>query len=86
MKDLLKELFYIVDDMPIESDAFNKMCDIEDVLTKRLKGEEKQLFIDFVKAHNQAAEEYAINDFKRGFDTGFWFTQRFAVSDDTDFT
>jgi hypothetical protein len=70
MKDLLKELFYIVDDLPIESDAFSTMCDLEDILTDKLAGDEKKLFLDFVKARNKAVEEYSINDFKRGFWVG----------------
>ena len=73
MKDLIKELSYIVDDIPAESDAFSTMCNLEDILTDKLTGEDKQLFLEFIKARDKSAEEYAIIDFKRGFETGCRF-------------
>jgi hypothetical protein len=79
MKDLLKELFYIAEDLPIESDAFSIMCDIEDALTDKLTGEDKRLFLEFIKARNKSVEEYAINDFKRGFEAGCRFKQSFPA-------
>ncbi|MDR2559468.1 MAG: hypothetical protein LBC86_08005 [Oscillospiraceae bacterium] len=83
MKDLIEELSYIVDDKPIKSDAFSKMCDIEDILTEKLIGDDKKIFLDFVKARDQAAREYSVVDFKRGFEAGFWFKQELSANDET---
>jgi len=70
MKDLLKELSRIVDETPIESDAFSKMCYAEELLDEKLQGDDKRVFDEFIKAENQAAAEYSVIDFKRGFIAG----------------
>ena len=61
------------------------LSDLEEMLTKRLEGEDKHLFLAFVNAYGECMGDATLDSFLVGFRLGAKFTYDTFVSDDAPF-
>lgn len=61
------------------------LSDLEEILTQRLEGEEKHLFLAFVNAYGECMGDATLDSFLVGFRLGARFAYDTFVSDDAPF-